>query len=147
MKITFETCLKNKRIVEFPKGRELVGKEMRAAVDDLTDAEFGIAHERYKWSTIQGYYSMFHAARALLFSAGYRESSHRCLAVAIDALYVETGQLGREYFEYLYGAMGMREKADYRTQFSDESARLIVKRAEEFLDNARKILKGRRKMP
>jgi uncharacterized protein (UPF0332 family) len=99
MKATFEACLKNRRIAKFPKGKGLVKRELRAAADDLTDAEFGIAHERYKWSTIQGYYSMFHAARALLFSAGYRESSHRCLAVAVDALFVETGQLGREYFE------------------------------------------------
>ena len=45
-------------------------------------------------------------------------------------------------FEYLYTSMGMRENADYRTQFSEESARLIVRRAEEFLKKGREILEG-----
>ena len=117
---------------------------MRAAVDDLTDAKFGFVHKRYKWSTIQGYYSMFHAARALLFSAGYRESSHRCLIVAVDALFVETGKLGRECIDYFYGAMGLRENADYRVEFSEESARLIVRRADEFLSRVQEILKSSR---
>ncbi len=80
---------------------------------------------------MQGYHAMFHAARALLFSVGYRETSHYCLAVAIEALYVGTGKLGREQYVYLYAAMGMRANADYRIKFSEESARLIVKRAEK----------------
>jgi len=40
--------------------------------------------------------------------------------------------------------MGMRANADYRTKFSEESARLIVKRAEEFLKKGREILEGSR---
>ena len=140
MKKSFDICLKNKKILVFPQGKRLVGREMRAAADDLADAKFGLAHERYKWSTIQGYYAMFHAARALLFSAGYREKSHYCLAVAIDALYVGTGKLGRKRFEYLYTAMDLRENADYGTDFSEESARLIVRRAEEFLRSVRELL-------
>ena len=38
--------------------------------------------------------------------------------------------------------MGMRANADYRTLFSEESARLIVKRAEEFLKKGQEILEG-----
>ena len=142
MKTAFDICIKNNRILVYPQGKNLTGREIQAALDDLADAKIGLAQQRYNWATIQGYHSMFHVARALLFSAGYRETSHYCLAVAIEALYVGTGKLGREQYVYLYAAMGMRANADYRTLFSEESARLIVKRAEEFLEKGREILEG-----
>jgi uncharacterized protein (UPF0332 family) len=140
MKTAFDICVKNKRILVYPQGKNLVEREIRAALDDLADAKIGLAQQRYNWATIQGYYAMFHVARALIFSEGYRETSHYCLAVAIEALYVGTGKLGRELYVYLYAAMGMRANADYRTKFSEESARLIVKRAEEFLEKGQEIL-------
>jgi len=55
-----------------------------------------------KWATIQGYYSMFHSARALIFSKGYRERSHYCLRIAVKELFVFTNELGSEFIE-LYG--------------------------------------------
>ena len=142
MKTAFDICIKNHRILVFPYGKNLVGREIRAALDDLADAKIALSQQRYNWATIQGYYVMVHAARALLFSAGYRETSHYCLAVAIEALYVGTEKLERELYVYLYAAMGMRANADYRTLFSEESARLIVKRAEEFLEKGQEIFKG-----
>ena len=56
-------CLESKKIVAFARGKKLVKKELSAAKSDLSDAEAGYGNERYKWSTIQGYYAMFHAAR------------------------------------------------------------------------------------
>ncbi len=142
MKTVFDICIKNNRILVFPKGKNLAEGEIRAALEDLADAKIGLSQQRYNWATIQGYHAMFHAARALLFSAGYRETSHNCLTVAIEALYVGTGKLERELYVYLYAAMGMRANADYRTLFSEEIARLIVKGAEEFLKKGREILEG-----
>ena len=40
---------------------------MRAAADDLADAKIGLAYQRYKWSTIQGYYAMFHTVGLFFF--------------------------------------------------------------------------------
>ena len=64
------------KIIRFPHGKRLVDKELNSARSDLEDAKFEFGHARYKWSTIQGYYSMYHAARALIYSTGYRERSH-----------------------------------------------------------------------
>jgi uncharacterized protein (UPF0332 family) len=50
-----------------PEARYLVTKELEVAQDDLAEAEAGYERGSYKWSTIQSYYAMFHAARALLF--------------------------------------------------------------------------------
>lgn len=69
----FNQCLENKKITAFPRGKELVNKELSMARSDLSDAKAGFDNQRYKWSTIQAYYAMFHAARALIYSRGYRE--------------------------------------------------------------------------
>jgi len=69
----FKQCLESKKIITFAKGKELIQKELSIAQSDLTDAKANFDSQRYKWSTIQAYYAMFHAARALLYSRGYRD--------------------------------------------------------------------------
>lgn len=66
----FEQCLENKKIVPFKQGKELVKKELVIAESDPSDAKAGYQDQRFKWSTIQAYYAMFHAARALVYSKG-----------------------------------------------------------------------------
>lgn len=51
-----------------PEARYLVTKELKAAHGDLAEAQASYQREGYKWSTIQTYYAMFHAARALLYT-------------------------------------------------------------------------------
>lgn len=104
----FKQCLDSGKIISFPKGMELVSKELAVARSDLEDARAGYDDGRYKWSTIQAYYAMFHAARALIYSRGYREKSHYCLAVALRALYVEEGQLEAQLVRDLLNAMNLR---------------------------------------
>lgn len=137
----FKGCLEKKKIIPFPKGKRLIKKELRTAGEDLGDGKFGFAHGKYKWSTIQGYYAMFHTARALLYSQGYREKSHYCLSIALKALFIENGKLDIEFVEAFNNAMMLREDADYRTYFSKSGAKLVLKRAEEFLEKAQEILK------
>jgi hypothetical protein len=67
-----QQCLENKKIIPFARGKNLVKKELSIAKSDLSDAKAGYESERYKWSTIQAYYAMFHAARALIYSQGQR---------------------------------------------------------------------------
>jgi len=69
-------------------------KELSIAQSDLSDAKAGFENQRSKWSTIQAYYAMFHTARALIYSRGYREKSHYCLAVALKSLFVDEGMFG-----------------------------------------------------
>jgi len=136
----FKECQERKKIVSFPFGRKLINKELRSAQEDLDDADFGLSHGKPKWPTIQGYYSMYHTARALLFSQNYREKNHYCLYVALKALFVEPGKLETEFSEAFYHAMILRENADYRSKFSMTGATLVLKRAKEFLIRAKKIL-------
>ena len=93
MNQAFKEALEKKKIFHFSKAKSLVDKELKVALDDLAEAKDRFKNERYKYATINAYYGTFHAARALLFSKGYRERSHYALYIAIEALFVETGML------------------------------------------------------
>ncbi len=138
----FQRCLERKKIVPFEKGHTLVEKELRTAHEDLEIAKQGLSFEKYKWPTIQAYYSQFHSARALLYSRGYRENSHFCLLVAIKAIFVEQDLLKIGYTDAFYAGMILRENADYRSDFSKSGALAVIRNAEDFLNKATAILRN-----
>lgn len=132
--------MENKKIIPIPGAKRLVSRELDTAKDDLKEAHDSFERGGYKWSTIQSYYAMFHTARALLYHKGYKERSHFCLAVALEALYVETRILPEKYFRAFKNAMSLREDADYFSKFSNEGAKSIMKSANEFLMETEEIL-------
>ena len=136
----FKQCLENKKVVPFARGKSLVKKELSVAKSDLSDAKAGHENERYKWSTIQAYYSMFHAARALIYSQGYREKSHYCLAIALRSLFVDEGTMDPKLVRDFLNAMNLREAADYEAEFSQSGAKAVIASAEKFIEKAISIL-------
>ena len=136
----FKQCLENKKVVPFARGKSLVKKELSVAKSDLSDAKAGHENERYKWSPIQAYYSMFHAARALIYSQGYREKSHYCLAIALRSLFVDEGTMDAKLVRDFLNAMNLREAADYEAEFSQSGAKAVIASAEDFIEKAISIL-------
>ena len=136
----FKQCLENKKVVPFARGKSLVKKELSVAISDLSDAKAGYENERYKWSTIQAYYAMFHAARALIYSQGYREKSHYCLAIALRSLFVDEGTMDAKLVRDFLNAMNLREAADYEAEFSQSGAKAVIASAEKFIEKAISIL-------
>ena len=143
MGLEYKECLQKQKIRKFIRGRSLASKELRTAESDLKRAGATCKQKDYKWATIQGYYAMFHSARALLYQENFRERSHYCLIIALRELYVKTKILDASFIETLQRAKILRENADYYERFSKESAGKILDKAEEFLDQAKKIFKIR----
>lgn len=140
MNQSFKQCLEDKKIVTFSRGKELVEKETSAAQSDLSEAKANFDNQRYKWSTIQAYYAMFHAARALIYSRGYREKSHYCLGVALRALFVDENLMEAQTVRSFVNAMNLREAADYEAEFSQSSAKAVITSADRFIQKAIAIL-------
>ena len=136
----FKQCLEKKKILPFGRGKDLVKKEISIGESDLLDAKAGFQEKRYKWTTIQAYYAMFHAARALIYHKGYREKSHYCLSIALRALYVETGKLDAQAGRDFLNAMNLREAADYEAEFSEAGATAVISTAEKFIEKAKSLL-------
>lgn len=138
--MTFEECLKKGKIKKFSQGKLLVQKELKTAEKDLNDGKDGLDREKYKWTTIQSYYAMFHSARALLYLKNYREKSHYCLGIALRHLYVESNKLSAHFVEALQKGKALREDADYYDDWSRLGAEEMLKFAEEFLNKSKEII-------
>lgn len=141
MSLEFQKALEKKKILPFDKGKQLIKKELESAQDDLNEAEDRFKDKRYKYATATAYYSMFHAARALIYSKNYREKSHYYLLVALQSLFVDKGLLEEKFAKDFHTAMLLREGADYHSEFSKEGAESSIKSAKEFLEKAKGILK------
>ena len=129
----FEVCLERRALVRFEGDRsDAVAKEMDAARSDLLTAGESLERENWKWAIVQGYYAMFHAARALVLREGYVEKSHQCLLVAFRTLFGAEGP-GRDLASALAQARALREDADYGSEYDEDSARTVCAAAEKFL--------------
>ncbi len=117
----------------------MVIKEIEAAKSDLAEAHDSLAGKKLKWATIQGYYSMFHGARALLYSKGYREKSHYALSIAIEEMF--SRELGLTMVNAFRDAMDLRQEADYGLKFSEAGATETTEAAEKLLTKVKEILK------
>ena len=136
----FDKCLKDRRLVRFEASPEMIEKEMDSAEYDLLKSEKSLLDGDYKWSSVQAYYSMFHAAKALVFLKGYREKSHYCLMIALRELYVRTGLIKDEFAENFELCMEIRHEADYALLYDEESAKMAFENAARFLEKAKKFL-------
>ena len=143
MSIEFKKALDKKRIVPFSQGKRLMKDELKQARDDLYEARDRFKNKKYKYATITGYYSMFHSARGLLYSHGYREKSHYYLVVALSSLFVDEGLLDEALIREFHDAMVLREDADYHGEFSKEGAETVLGVAEEFLNKAKSLIKNK----
>ena len=140
MSHAFDECLQRGKITKFSPGPRLAAKELRAAKMDLETALKSVSERNYKWGIIQSYYSMFHSARALIYSRGYREKSHFCLIEAVRTLFVETKEVNVTLVEALLEAKQLRESADYYGDFSDTNCTKLTGKATNFLTTTEKIL-------
>jgi len=140
MRAEFRACLRRKDIAPFKAAPSLVPKELGQAGHDLQAAKKSRDTGEYKWATIQAYYAMFHAARALLYARGYREKSHYCLSVALLELYVDAGNVPLSLVKDFDRTMLLREEADYKGAFSETGAREVIESAERFTAVAKQLL-------
>lgn len=141
MNIDFKDCVKKGKIKEFPRGFEIAPQELETAAADLEKAKKNFKEGDVKWATVQLYYSMFHAARALLYSKNFKEHSHYCLIQAMRELFVSKGLLPVTMIEALQSAKNLREDADYYSRWSGELCEKHIKSAEEFIEKTRELLK------
>ncbi len=137
----FRECLDEGRLVKIGVQQDLVKKELDAAEFDIASAEKSLKGDNPKWATVQGYYAMFHTAKALVYNKGYREKGHFCLSIALKELFVNGNLIEAKHYERFRDCMNLRQDADYGLLYSDKSAEEVVLWAREFLAEAKKMLK------
>lgn len=140
-KFNTQEAIEKRRILPFSDGPKIVSKELETAQEDLLEAKDRFKNSKYKYATINAYYAIFHASRALLYNKKYREKSHIQLAFAIKAFYVDEGLLPQEYYDNFIQALDLREMADYKRNFSRRGAERNIQAAGEALKLVNDLLK------
>lgn len=135
-------CFEKKKIKPFAAAPKMALAEAQASADDLKAAKQSFTSKQYKWTTVQCYYAMFHADRALLYLTGHRERSHYCLILALRHFYVSSHLMPSSLLENLHQAKTLRENADYYGQFNQASAEKSLQDAQEFVIFVRKYIKN-----
>jgi uncharacterized protein (UPF0332 family) len=135
----FAQLLKERKLVRARISRRMVLKEIKGAKMDLQDARDSLGDGKYKWATIQAYYSMFHSARALLYNHGLREKSHHALSVALRELF--SNKIGIELIDRFEQSMELRQEADYGLIFSEEGATETIEGADKLLEKTKQLLR------
>jgi len=141
MSSEFQRFVDERRLIQSRISRGMIIKEIEAAQADLQDARDSLEQRKFKWATIQGYYSMFHSCRALLYHRGYREKSHYALLVAIRELY--SNELEPSAVDRFEEAMNLRQEADYGLRFSEVGAMETIEGAEEFLQRTKELIEAK----
>ena len=92
----------------------------------------------------RAYYAAFHAAKALLTSAGEQPRTHHGAVTLFNLLFVKTGKMSRRAGRFFANLKDDREAADYDLfPFADaDTARVAVEEAESIIAEATSYLEG-----
>ncbi len=120
--------------------KDLIDKEIKESAYDSQRAQKAFEEKDYKWAIIQCYYSMFHAAKAVCFTLGYREKKHFALVIILEEL-SNVGKLEQEYVNYFKAAIDSREEADYHYNYSQDIAEHSLKMAFSFNERMKELIK------
>jgi uncharacterized protein (UPF0332 family) len=118
---------------------ERIDKELNESKKDLRDAKSSFKARKFKWSIIQSYYSMFHAARAVLFSIGLKERRHFAIITVLEDL-VKRKKLESKFVNDFKAGMFAREEADYEAEYPKERAKSLLRIADEFSKRMKSLL-------
>lgn len=137
--IGLKECLEKRFLVKSKSDEELSNKELNEAEYDLEKAEKALKDKDHKWCIVKCYYSMFHAAKAILCKEGYMEKKHIAIVVVLEELNKE-GKIENKFVNDFKAAMSAREDADYHYSYSQETAEYDLEICKEFLNMTKGFL-------
>jgi hypothetical protein len=101
-------CLEKGFIRKIKPDPRLVEKEFKEANYDLERAEHALEDENFKWCIVKSYYSMYHAAKALLLLKRIHPKKHAGVISMFGLHYVTEGYIEEAYGRALTKGMEFR---------------------------------------
>lgn len=111
--------------------------------EKLRVAQGLLQNGEYEDAVSRAYYSVFHAAQAVLLTEGLTASTHQGLVNLFGLQLVKTGKFDRKFGKCLSNLKDDRENSDYEiySGVDRETAKQAVTEAEEFITAAVTYLK------
>jgi uncharacterized protein (UPF0332 family) len=125
-----------------PKIQDLITTQIEKSREKL-DAAKTLLREGFIDDAIsRAYYSMFHAASAVLLSEGITVESHSALKTMFGLHLIKTGKIEKKYGQWLNKLKDERENGDYDifTSFELADAKSGINEAQEFLEEMKRYL-------
>lgn len=121
---------------------EEVIKHMELAEEELSSAQLLLENGKLRDAISRAYYSMFHAAKALLLVRGINPRKHSGVVRMFGLHFVDEGFIEKIYAKYLTSAFTLRSRADYDVYYapSQEEAESVVENAERFFWRIKRVL-------
>jgi len=91
----------------------------------------------------RAYYTIFHAARALLFSKGVTAKTHRGTISLFSEKIVRQGILPEKYADMFRKAFDLRQKSDYEiyAKLNMELVREVIENAKDFTEKVKELIR------
>lgn len=93
---------------------------------DLEIAKLSFENENYKWATIQAYYSILHAVKAIVLKEVGDGRSKTSVKDLFKKLYIENNKLPSFIYNCLENGMKLNKMAQYKNTYSKKSAESII---------------------
>ncbi|HHE04695.1 MAG TPA: HEPN domain-containing protein [candidate division WOR-3 bacterium] len=122
--------------------REEINKIIEKAERSLKTAKELFNKGDYDFAVSRAYYTMFYMAEAVLMTKGLSFSKHSAVISAFGQHYIKTGIIDKKYHKMFSDAFEIRQIGDYNflREISEEEALIVVKNAEDFLNEIRRFL-------
>lgn len=141
--MNFKDCLSKRLIRKDKSAPERVKKSLEIAERFLSSAKKNIEIEELEMAEIASYNSIFHSARSLLFKKEYTERSHICVILALKELYKSNNEL-IDLLSTFDKIRISRHNIQYGGTLVDfEEAKFVIEFAQQFLEETKKIIKGK----
>lgn len=122
---------------------EIIKKHISKSEEKLEAAKDLLEHGHIDDAISRAYYSVFHAASAVLLSKGITVNTHEALKTLFGMYFIQTGEIEKKYAQFIRNLKDDRENGDYDlyTVFEQGDAEEAITEAEEFLDRMKRYLR------
>ncbi|MDI6865617.1 HEPN domain-containing protein [Thermodesulfovibrio yellowstonii] len=117
--------------------------EFKRAEEELKAANILQEKEFYYKSIVSAYYTVYHAAKALLLIKCVDPKTHEGVERMFGLYYIKTGDFDTKIGKVIGRLRKMREEADYYPEipFDRDDSKEAIVLAREFLEKAKNIIK------
>jgi uncharacterized protein (UPF0332 family) len=135
--MSFSECLKKGLITKDHEAPVRVRVSLEVSERFLEQAKGNLQMKYYVACELLAYNSAFHAARALLFSKGFREKSHACLIIALGDLFKNDHKISSLLNTFDQLRLSRHDVQYGGALVTEEKAKFVVGFASEFLEAVR----------
>jgi uncharacterized protein (UPF0332 family) len=135
LKLSYDECIKQGLLRKIPVSQQKAAESIITAEKWLDEAQKNLSTKSLRSCLLSAYLAMFHAARSILWSDGFREKSHACIGRYLESVYVNQKLLDKKWVDLFDYYRNIRHDDSYSTSFNatEEECVNVLKSSREFI--------------